>query len=840
MKKNLHTRILEALSSSRGKELNQGTSNASASSNAAKSEKFKGKCNFCHKIGHKQADCFKFKNWLEKKKKDTGATIHVTNSLQEMTNKRRSSKHEECVYMGDGSKVKVEFFGMIKLSLSLHHGLLCVSSSVNFVVGCKCARMNLSSSMLWHKRLGKMTAKTRNEKIDRCGSTLDFIHTDICGPLTPTALGGYKYFITFIDDFSRYGYVELIHEKFDSLNVFKAFKAKIGQNPGPFAKFLLECSIDARYTMPDTPQQNGVAERRNRTLLDMVRCMLSNSSLPEFLWGEALRTAAYILNQVPSKSVPKTPYELWGSRFYCPSHTTRIIESDRVVYFEDEVNVDPNFVPREIPFGEEHVVIPFPTSHVPNVDVPIVQQPATNQGEHGDQVESHSADDTIVNGEHEYDGYDASDLVTYQEAIHCPQFTSWKEAMDDEMNSMYMNGVWDLVELPHGCKPVGCKWVFKTKRDSSGQIERYKARLVVKGYSQREGIDFKETFSPVSTKDSFRVIMAIVAHFDLELHQMDVKIAFLNGDLDEDVYMEQPTGFVEVGKEDLVCKLNKSIYGLKQASRQWYLKFDRIITQNGFKENIVDRCIYLRVSGSSYIFLVLYVDDILLASNDSDLLIETKHMLSTYFDMKDLGEASYVLGIKILRDRANGVLKLSQRTYIEKILKRTIPYSSVVGALCMLKYVHADIAFVVGMLGRYLSNHESTLKAAKKCQANTYSILNYGGKGFVYHCAARNLDLHPCCRNLETKMDIYGKEFWFKIRCQGCAIGERRGNLREMMLEAWQNEGGGGSDDDKSVAVVSKMNLQLQRNSKGNGGKGNKYWKMLKSILRIIMCDLLY
>ena len=135
--------------------------------------------------------------------------------------------------------------------------------------------------------------------------------------------------------------------------------------------------------------------------------------------------------------------------------------------------------------------------------------------------------------------------------------------MHDEMNSMYMNGVWDLVELPHDCKSVGYKWVFKTIRDSSRGIERYKARLVVKGYSQREGIDFKENFSPVSTKDSFRVIMAIVAHFDLELHQMDVKTAFLNGDLDKDVYMEQPTSFTEVGKEHLVCKLNKSIYGLK-------------------------------------------------------------------------------------------------------------------------------------------------------------------------------------------------------------------------------------------------------------------------------------
>ncbi|RVX17056.1 Retrovirus-related Pol polyprotein from transposon TNT 1-94 [Vitis vinifera] len=472
----------------RKKNLSQGTSNASVFSNATKNERFKGKCNFCHKIGHKQVDCFKFKNWLEKKKKCEIVVVVNLNA------------------------------NMIETNIVDVH------------------------ANSWRK----MAAKTKKEKVDKCGSTLDLIHTDICDPLTPTALGGYKYFITFIDNFSRYGYVELIHENSNSLNVFKAFKAKvelqlgkpikvvksnrgveyygrydeIGRNPGPFAKFLLECDIDVIYTM----------------------------------------TATYILNQVPSKSMPKTPYELWsrkkpslhhfhvwgskaevrpynpqskkldpktisgffvgycirsrGSKFYCPSHTARIIESNSVVYFEDKVNLDPNFVP--------------------HVDVPIVQQSAIDQREHGDQVE-------LGIPEHEYDGYDASDPITYQEAIHCPQFTSWKEAMDDEMNSMYMNGVWDLVELPHGCKLVGCKWVFKTKRDSSRQIERYKTKLVAKGYNQRGGIDFKETFSPVSTKDSFRVIMAIVAHFDLELHHMDVKTVFLNGDLDEDMYMEQPT-----------------------------------------------------------------------------------------------------------------------------------------------------------------------------------------------------------------------------------------------------------------------------------------------------------
>ena len=182
------------------------------------------------------------------------------------------------------------------------------------------------------------------------------------------------------------------------------------------------------------------------------------------------------------------------------------------------------------------------------------------------------------------------------------------------------------------------------------------ARLVAKGFGQREDVDYTETYSPVSTKDSFRIIMALLAHFNLELHQMDVKIHFLNGSLSEDVYMVQPNGFVESGKENMVCKLKRSIYGLKQASRQWYLKFHNIVTFYGFQENVVDQCIYLRVSGSKYIILVLYVDDILLAANDTNFLLETKQMLSYNFDMKDLGEAHYVLGIEILRDRPRGIL----------------------------------------------------------------------------------------------------------------------------------------------------------------------------------------
>ena len=257
--------------------------------------------------------------------------------------------------------------------------------------------------------------------------------------------------------------------------------------------------------------------------------------------------------------------------------------------------------------------------------------------------------------------------------------------MEEELKSMDQNQVWDLVELPKGCKRVRCKWVFKTKRDSIGNIERYKARLVAKGFTQKDGIDYKETFSPVSKKDSLRIIMALVAHYDLELHQMDVKTAFLNGNLEEEIYMDQPEDFSVKGKEHMVCKLKKSIYGLKQASRQWYLKFNDTITSFGFQENTVDRCIYMKVSGSKFIFLVLYVDDILLATNDLGLLHQTKKYLSQNFEMKDMGEATYVIGIEIFRDRSQGLLGLSQKTYINKILERFIMEKCLAGVVPIQK-----------------------------------------------------------------------------------------------------------------------------------------------------------
>lgn len=287
-----------------------------------------------------------------------------------------------------------------------------------------------------------------------------------------------------------------------------------------------------------------------------------------------------------------------------------------------------------------------------------------------------SNDYVVYLNEIDYNIGQANDSITFHEAISRAESDQWITAMEDELKSMKHNEVWELVEILENFKPIGCKWVIKTKKDYKGRIDRYKARLVAKGFTQREGIDYNETFSPVSSKDSFRIIMALVAHFDLELHQTDVKIAFLNDKLFEEVYMTQLEGFVQQGKDHLVCKLNRSLYGLKQAARQWFLKFDQVITSFGFIENKVDQCIYLKISGSKFIFLVLYIDDILLATGDIGFLHETKQFLSKSFQMSDLGESSYVRGIEIIRDRSRKLLGLSQRSYINKVLKRLIFYFS--------------------------------------------------------------------------------------------------------------------------------------------------------------------
>ncbi|KAK1585101.1 hypothetical protein QYE76_042238 [Lolium multiflorum] len=360
------------------------------------------------------------------------------------------------------------------------------------------------------------------------------------------------------------------------------------------------------------------------------------------------------------------------------------------------------------------------------------------------------------------------DPATYEEAMMSPDSNKWQEAMKSEMGSMYDNKVWTLVDLPDSRKAVENKWIFKRKTDADGNITVYKARLVAKGFRQIQGVDYDETFSPVAKLKSVRILLAIAAFFDYEIWQMDVKTAFLNGDIEEELYMVQPKGFVDPKNADKVCKLQRSIYGLKQASRSWNRRFDKVIKDFGFIQCHGEACIYKKVSGSSVAFLILYVDDILLIGNDIELLSSVKGYLNNSFSMKDLGEASYILGIKIYRDRSRRLIGLSQSTYLDKILKKfrmdeskkgflpmlpgkvlsktqgpataeerermsQIPYASAVGSIMYaMLCTRPDIAHAVSLTSRYQSDpgmeHWTAVKNILKYLKRTKDMfLCYGG-----------------------------------------------------------------------------------------------------------------
>ncbi|KAH9741472.1 Integrase catalytic domain-containing protein [Citrus sinensis] len=680
-------------------------------------------CFFCGKPGHVKKECQKYHAWRVKKGTfltlvcsetnlasvprntwwiDSGATTHICVSLQGCLSYRPPSDAERCIYVGDGKTVEVEAIGHFRLLMktgcyldlldtfvvpSFRRNLISVSVldksgySCSFVnrqfslsinsnvigTGLLNAYDNLylldtvsrynenlhfssrgikrklekeNSASLWHKRLGHISKarlerlvsdkilrsldftdldvciecikgkQTKSKKLGayRTSAVLELIHTDICGPFLTATWNGQQYFITFIDDYSRYGYIFLIHEKSQSLDVFKTFKGEVElqlnkriknvrsdrggeyygrydgsgeQRPGPFAKYLAECGIVPQYTMPGSPNMNGVSERRNRTLKDMVKSMISHSTLPESLWGEALKTAAYILNRVPTKAAAKTPYELWTGRkpslnhlhiWGCPAEARPYRPPERTL---DSKTVNSYFVgyaersrgfkfydPKgsTVAFDNVQVLIPVIDHEVNSYPQPsnnivqpqhqhemIVPEEQTQQPQEPVQLRRSTrerrnaiSDDYIVFlQEHEDEtGVMEDDPINFHQAMQSSNSHNWIEVMNEEYKSMQDNKVWELISLPSGAKPIGCKWIFKTKRDSKGNVKRYKARLVAKGFTQKEGIDYKETFSPVSTKNSFRTIMSLVAHFDLELHQMDVKTAFLNGVIEETIYME--------------------------------------------------------------------------------------------------------------------------------------------------------------------------------------------------------------------------------------------------------------------------------------------------------------
>jgi hypothetical protein len=257
---------------------------------------------------------------------------------------------------------------------------------------------------------------------------------------------------------------------------------------------------------------------------------------------------------------------------------------------------------------------------------------------------------------------------TLSQEYASPDADYWKDVIRSEMDSIMSNGTWEITYCPNRCKPIGCKWIFKKKLRHDGTIEKYKARLVAKEFTQREGENFFDTYSPVAQITTIRVLIALACSHALHIHQMDVKTAFLYGELDEEIYMEQPDGYKVHGQENKVCRLIKYLYGLKEAPKQWHEKFNTTLTSARFIVNEADKCVYYQYGGGKGVILCLYVDDILIFGTSTKVIDEIKSFLSRCFDMKDLGPADVILNIKLIKSEDG--ITLNQSHYAEKTLSR--------------------------------------------------------------------------------------------------------------------------------------------------------------------------
>ncbi|BBG92824.1 ADP glucose pyrophosphorylase large subunit 1, partial [Prunus dulcis] len=533
----------------------------------------------------------------------------------------------------------------------------------------------------------------------RASQPLELIHADICGPISPISNSGK----------SRKSWVYLLTAKCEALNCFKLFKKMVEKEKGLFVKclrtyrggeftsndfndFCKQSGIKRQLTTAYTPQQNGVAERKNRTVMNMVRSVLSDKKIPKTFWPEAVPTLVV-------KNV--TPQEAWSGVkpsvehfrvFGCLAHVhipdarrvseeskgyrlfdpiARKIVVSRDVIFEEEkqwdwgVNYEAQIL-LDLEWGENEENNEGEERVSENGD-------EDGNGDRGERSESKGSEEARgrevgnPNGPDENEGrvrrpppylndYVSGEGLSEDEA-HMAQVVAtedpfhfeeavrnvkWRQAMDSEIKSIEKNKTWTLTELPAGAKKIGVKWVYKTKYNEHGEIDKHKARLVAKGYSQKHGIDYTE---------------------------LDVKSAFLHGELSENVYVEQPRGYEKKGKEHLVYKLHKALYGLKQAPRAWFSRIEAHFINEGFQRCDSEQTLFTKRNREGKIIIVsIYVDDLIFTGDDEDMMSEFKSSMLREFDMSDLGSMRFFLGIEVLQ-RADGIF-ICQKRYALEILKR--------------------------------------------------------------------------------------------------------------------------------------------------------------------------
>ncbi|KAD7117276.1 hypothetical protein E3N88_04544 [Mikania micrantha] len=662
---------------------------------------------------------------------------------------------------------------------------------------CLFSKASFKESNLWHRRLGHVNIKNMNQLVkhglvrglplkdfscdDNCTACLkgkqhkvsfppigdskstgclQLLHMDLFGPVQIMSMAKKKYCLVIVDDYSKFVWTFFLHSKGEVAKAIINFvlyaekqysipiKCVRSDNGTEFRnhlldEFYLSKGIQRQYIIPRTPEQNGVVERKNRTLIEAARTMLADSGLPLTFWAEAVNTACYVQNRVlVNQRWLKTPYEIFHSLTplisFFRAFGTKIVEETLHVKFnecpKDSIPQNPaemfdiNILPHEFPvenIGVEDEALPADppkastetTQGIPDDEDESPPAPAVQLNTNADEILASSKSFEIPAAVFPESSSTAAsvppantctDLIPYQELKDHPLsqvlgdisagvstrsqlsnfclyalFVSqqepknyhialrdigWVEAMQLELLQFKKQQVWELVSLPPGKCAIGTKWVFRNKTDENGQIIKNKARLVVQGFSQEEGIDYDETFAPVARLEAIRLFLAYAALHKLKVFQMDVKSAFLYGKIKEEVYVCQPPGFEDNKHPDWVYKLDKALYGLKQAPRAWYDTLSTFLLKNNFTRGSIDKTLFIKNVGQHKLLVQIYVDDIIFASSDLKLCDAFTELMTKNFEMSAMGELQFFLGLQI-KQKPDGIF-IHQSKYTKELLKK--------------------------------------------------------------------------------------------------------------------------------------------------------------------------
>ena len=738
---------------------------------------------------------------------------------------------------------------------------------------------------------GKMTRQPFDTSDTVVNEPLELLHTDVGGPMPIPTPSGDRFEVVIVDHKSKYKVVVPVTSKGQATNVVNRWETQLGRKAKvvrcdggkeytgkKFDQWRSEKGIVVQTTTRYTPEQNGVAERYNRTLGERVTAVLADSNLPRKWWGEAALTVTYVANRTPTRGETATPYELFfgekpdvghlrafGCRVWAHvPHQVRREMGDKAKmgtfmgYGEDtkgyKVLLNGRIVlSRDVRFNEalrgpEAIAGRTPAvsrdgaaGSAPNSEDPhplggpsevedadlgaedgaddgrrsatqtgagastgdppdhtaskaiedavdaarrLCPQPSGSDepesdggpdaiedsadsgradapmggAEPGGGLPSRSSvrslrvrptptarDDMAVSTGESYAAVSVNpDKMLIYQARREPDWEQFNMAVEAEVDSLWRNGTWELVDLPPGAKVTGTQMLCERKRGADGAVSRHKARYVARGDTQVYLVDYSEVWAPVARHATLRAVLAAAAGNGWALCQLDVETAFLNGVVEEEVYVREPTGY-ERGSCGKVCRLLKALYGLKQASRAWYKKLTAVLREAGMRATEADPCLFFGSFGAVLVFVLVYVDDLLVAGASEEAVAMCKHVLTGAFTVRDLGVPKYFLGMHISHDRKEGLLSLGQRQYVTTVLERfglgdsnpvrlpmgtgvvlqregtpleplmATKYQEAVGSLLYLATcTRPDISFAVGKLSRHVSAPTQAHWAAAK------------------------------------------------------------------------------------------------------------------------------